>query len=267
MQQFDSESSVFYNKVEISGISTSSLKTLKEQEKQDLLHRTRAGDMQARDDLIKGNLRLVLSVIQKFIARDNADDLFQVGVIGLIKAVDNFDTSLNVKFSTYAVPMILGEIKRYLRDNAHVRVSRSIRDNAYKALQARERLMEADPQRSSEPTYDELAKELGISREDVLIAMESIAEPVSLYEPVYTDGGDTIYVMDQIGDSNDDNVWVEKIALNNAFKSLSDREKNILSLRYYVGKTQIEVAERIGISQAQVSRLEKTALAKMRRKL
>lgn len=253
---------VAYNKVEISGISTSKLKVLKESEKLELLKKVKSGDMKAREELITGNLRLVLSVIQRFAGRgESPDDLFQVGCIGLIKAIDNFDTSLDVRFSTYAVPMISGELRRYLRDNTSVRVSRSLRDLAYKAMQAKEELI-ANNQK--EPTIEEIAKVVGSPKEDVVMALESITEPISLFEPVYSDAGDTIYVMDQIGDKNDDTNWLEEIMLKDAVSSLNERERKILNLRFFVGKTQIEVAEEIGISQAQVSRLEKGAIRKIK---
>ena len=256
---------VAYNKVEISGISTSKLKVLKESEKMELLKKVKEGDMKARDELITGNLRLVLSVIQRFAGRgESPDDLFQVGCIGLIKAIDNFDVNLNVRFSTYAVPMISGELRRYLRDNNSVRVSRSLRDLAYKAMQAKEELT-ADNQK--EPTIEQIAKAVGSPKEDVVMALESITEPISLFEPVYSDSGDTIYVMDQIGDKNDDTNWLEEIMLKDAVSSLNDRERKILNLRFFVGKTQIEVAEEIGISQAQVSRLEKGAISKIKSQL
>ncbi len=252
-----------YNKVEICGVNTSKLKVLTEKEKMDLLRRVKNGDMEARDELIKGNLRLVLSVIQRFTNRgENADDLFQVGCIGLIKAIDHFDTSHGVRFSTYGVPMIIGEIRRYLRDNNSIRVSRSLRDTAYKAMQVKEK-MTAENDR--EPTVEEIAEKLDIPREEVVVALESVVAPVSLYEPVFSNGGDTIYVMDQIGDNNDDNNWLDEISLKEAIKNLSERERNILSLRYFKGKTQMEVASEIGISQAQVSRLEKTALDKVKK--
>lgn len=251
-----------YNKVEISGISTSKLKVLKESEKLELLKKVKEGDMKAREELITGNLRLVLSVIQRFAGRgESPDDLFQVGCIGLIKAIDNFDTNLDVRFSTYAVPMISGELRRYLRDNTSVRVSRSLRDLAYKAMQAKEELT-ANNQK--EPTVEEIAKVVGCKKEDVVMALESITEPISLFEPVYSDSGDTIYVMDQIGDKNDDTHWLEEIMLKDAVSSLNDRERKILNLRFFVGKTQIEVADEIGISQAQVSRLEKGAIRKIK---
>lgn len=254
-----------YNKVEICGVNTAKLEVLTEKEKMELLRRTREGDMQARDDLIKGNLRLVLSVIQRFTNRgENLDDLFQVGCIGLIKAIDHFDMNQGVRFSTYGVPMIIGEIRRYLRDNNSIRVSRSLRDTAYKAMQVKEHMT---AQNSREPTVDEIAKELGIPREEVVIALESVVEPISLYEPVFSDDGDTLYVMDQVGDKNDDNNWLDELALKEAIRGLNDREKRILSMRYFRGKTQMEVASEIGISQAQVSRLEKAALDKIKKEL
>lgn len=253
---------MYNNKVVICGVDTSKLPLLKEKQKEELLKKTKAGDKKAREELINGNLRLVLSVIQKFTGRgENLDDLFQIGCIGLMKAIDNFDISHQVKFSTYAVPMIIGEIRRYLRDNNPIRVSRSIKDTAYKAMQVRERLMS---QNQKEPTVSEIAKELNLPRVDVVVALESIVEPVSLYDPVYSDGGDTIYVLDQVGDNNDDNNLLGEIALKEAIKNLSDREKTILSLRFMAGKTQMEVSEEIGISQAQVSRLEKCALKKIK---
>lgn len=251
-----------YNKVEICGINTSKLKVLKEKEKMELLKKMRAGDEKAREELINGNLRLVLSVIQRFANRgENLDDLFQVGVIGLIKAVDNFNIDMGVRFSTYAVPMIIGECRRYLRDFNAVRVSRSMRDTAYKAMQVKERLMN-ETQR--EPTVEEIAKELGISKSEVVLALEAIVEPVSLYEPVYSDGGDTIYVMDQVGDGNDDSNWIDEIMFKEEMKNLGPREKKILNMRFMQGKTQMEVAKEIGISQAQVSRLEKGAINRIK---
>jgi len=254
---------VQFNKVEICGVNTAKLKVLTEKEKMALLRRVKEGDQKARDELISGNLRLVLSVIQRFTNRgENLDDLFQVGCIGLIKAIDHFDIGQGVRFSTYGVPMIIGEIRRYLRDNNSIRVSRSLRDTAYKAMQAKERMT---AQNSHEPTVDEIAKELGLPREDVVLALESIVEPVSLYEPVFSDGGDTIYVMDQVGDKNDDSNWLDEIALKEAIKDLNNREKRILSMRFFQGKTQMEVASEIGISQAQVSRLEKAALDKIKK--
>ena len=235
---------------------------MKEAEKEELLKRVRQGDKSAREKLVAGNLRLVLSVIQRFSGRgENPDDLFQVGCIGLMKAIDNFDISQNVRFSTYAVPMIIGEIRRYLRDNNPIRVSRSIKDTAYHAMQVREELMNKN---NREPTVGEIAEKLGQPRADVVMALESVVEPVSLYDPVFSDGGDTIYVMDQVGDNNDDNNWLGEIALKDAIKGLTDREKNILTLSFLAGKTQMEVSEELGISQAQVSRLEKGALLKLR---
>ncbi len=251
-----------YNKVEICGVNTSTLKVLSEKEKTALLQRVRQGDWAAREEMVNGNLRLVLSVVQRFTGRgENLDDLFQVGCIGLVKSIDNFDITQNVRFSTYAVPMIIGEIRRYLRDNNSIRISRSVRDTAYKAMQVKERLT-AEKQR--EPTAAEIAQELGIPREEVVIALEAIVEPVSLYEPVYADGGDTIYVLDQVGDHNDDRNWLDEIALKEAMNNLSEREKKILYLRFFKGKTQIEVSNEIGISQAQVSRLEKGALQQIK---
>lgn len=253
---------MYYNKVEISGVNTSKLKVLKEAEKMELLKRIKTGDNAARDELIQGNLRLVLSVIQRFMGRgESADDLFQVGCIGLMKAIDNFDTSLDVRFSTYAVPMIIGEVRRYLRDNAPVRVSRSMRDLAYKAMQAKEKLT---AEKNCEPKIEEIAKEIGASRQDIVIALEAISEPISLYEPVFSESGDTIYVLDQIGDHNDDMNWLNEISLKEAISQLGKREKRILNLRFFRGKTQVEVAKEIGISQAQVSRLEKGALSKIK---
>ena len=251
-----------YNKVFICGVDTSKLPVLKEAQKEKLLREVKNGNIKAREELINGNLRLVLSVIQRFTGRgENLDDLFQIGCIGLIKSIDNFDVTQNVRFSTYAVPMIIGEIRRYLRDNNVIRVSRSIKDTAYKAMQAKERIMS---QKQVEPTIEEIASELEISTEEVVIALESIVSPMSLYDPVYSDGGDTIYVLDQVGDNNDDKNWLEEIAFKDAIKELSDREKNILTLRFMQGKTQMEVSKEIGISQAQVSRLEKCALDKIK---
>lgn len=251
-----------YNKVEICGINTSELKVLKEKEKMELLRKARNGDNNAREELIKCNLRLVLSVIQRFQNRgESMDDLFQVGVIGLIKAIDNFNLDLDVRFSTYAVPMCIGEIRRYLRDDNPVRVSRSMRDTAYKAMQVKERLINTN---QKEPTIEEIAKELNMKKSDVVLALEAIVEPVSLYEPVYNDGGDTIYVMDQVGDSNTDSDWIDEIMIKDEIKNLDDRERNILYLRFMQGKTQMEVAKEVGISQAQVSRLEKTALKRIK---
>lgn len=253
---------MFYNKVEIAGVNTSNLKVLKESEKTELLKRVKEGDMDARDELIRGNLRLVLSVIQRFMGRgERADDLFQVGCIGLIKAIDNFDISQNVRFSTYAVPMIMGELRRYLRDNAPVRVSRSVRDLAYRAMQSRERLT---AEKGCEPKVEDIAKDLGVPRREVVVALEAISEPISLYEPVFSESGDTIYVLDQLGDHNDDMNWLNEISLKEAIAGLGKREKRILDLRFFRGKTQVEVAKEIGISQAQVSRLEKGALNKIK---
>lgn len=253
-------------KVEICGVNTSKLKVLSSEETDRLLRQAKGGDRSAREQLISGNLRLVLSVIQKFTNRgENVDDLFQVGCIGLIKAIDNFDVNLGVRFSTYGVPMIIGEIRRYLRDNSAIRVSRSLRDTAYKVLSARERLQNAN---GREPTVEEIAKELEIPREDVVFAMDAIVDPVSLYEPVYSDGGDAICVMDQVRDTkNTDESWTEHIALGEAVQKLGERERTILAMRFYDGKTQMEVAREIGISQAQVSRLEKNAITQMRKYL
>lgn len=246
-------------KVEICGVNTASLPVLKGSETRKLLEKARAGDSSARDQLISGNLRLVLSVVQKFAGRgESMDDLFQVGVIGLIKAVDCFDLNQNVQFSTYGVPMIAGELRRFLRDHSAVRVSRSMRDTAYKVLQVRDKYL-AENQR--EPTVEQIAQELGIPREEVVFAMDAIVDPVSLYEPVYSDGGDAICVMDQVSDTrNTDEAWTDRIALKEAMKRLDDRERRILSLRFYEGKTQMEVSAEVGISQAQVSRLEKGAI-------
>lgn len=254
-----------YNKVEICGVNTAELKVLSEKDKMRLLREMREGSVTARDELVNGNLRLVLSVIQRFTGRgENLDDLFQVGCIGLIKSIDNFDVSLNVRFSTYAVPMIVGEIRRYLRDNNSIRISRSMRDVAYKAMQMKEQLI---IENSREPTVEEIATRLELPREQVVLALESIVEPVSLYEPVYSDGGDTIYVMDQVGDHNDDKNWLDEIALKEAIHNLSEREKKILHLRFFRGMTQIEVSNEIGISQAQVSRVEKSALEKIKEEM
>ena len=253
-------------KVEICGINTSKLQTLKSDEVTQLLRQAKDGDTQAREKLIYGNLRLVLSVVQKFLNRgENVDDLFQVGCIGLMKAIDNFDINQPVRFSTYGVPMIVGEIRRYLRDNSAIRVSRSMRDTAYKVLQAREKLME-NSQR--EPTVEQIAQYLEIPREDVVFAMDAIVDPVSLYEPIYSDGGDAICVMDQVKDTdNTDENWIEQLALKEAISRLNDRERNILAMRFYEGKTQMEVSAEIGISQAQVSRLEKGAIAAIKKRL
>ena len=252
------------NKVEICGVNTSKLPNLSNDKKVELLKKIKAGDKSAREEFIQGNLRLVLSVIQRFGSRgEAADDLFQVGCIGLIKSIDNFDLSVGVRFSTYAVPMIIGEIRRYLRDNNSIRVSRSLRDTAYKALQVKERLT---AQNQKEPTVTEIAKELGMEKEDIVFALDAIADPVSLYEPVYHDGGDAIFVMDQVKDEKScDDQWLEQIGLSEAMKRLSSREKHILNLRFFQGRTQMEVADEIGISQAQVSRLEKSAIAHMRK--
>ncbi|MBP0979729.1 MAG: RNA polymerase sporulation sigma factor SigG [Oscillospiraceae bacterium] len=249
---------MFINKVEICGVNTTQLTVLKEKEKEKLLREAKNGSKEAREKLVNGNLRLVLSIVQKFNNRgENLDDLFQVGCIGLIKSIDNFDINQNVRFSTYAVPMIIGEIRRYLRDNNSVRVSRSMKDIAYKAMQVKENLINNN---SKEPTIEEIAKEMGVNKEDVVLALESIVDPVSLYDPIFSDGGDTIYVMDQVGDKNDDKNWLAEIAIKEAIEKLGEREKTILSLRFFKGKTQMEVAQEIGISQAQVSRLEKGAL-------
>lgn len=254
-----------YNKVEICGVNTATLKVLTEAEKMRLLREMHAGNKKARDELVQGNLRLVLSVVQRFTGRgENPDDLFQVGCIGLIKSIDNFDLSQNVRFSTYAVPMIIGEIRRYLRDNNPIRISRSTRDVAYRAMQAKETLLN---ELSREPTIEEIAQRLDLPREDVVLALEAIVDPISLYEPVYNDGGDTIFVMDQVGDCNDDRNWLDEITLKDAIAALSDREKRILNLRFIKGLTQVEVSAEIGISQAQVSRLEKGALEKIKKDL
>lgn len=255
-----------YNKVEICGINTSKLKVLKEEEKKKLLNVIRNGTEKekkiARDKMINGNLRLVLSVIQRFANRgENPDDLFQVGVIGLIKAIDHFDPTMDVRFSTYGVPMIIGEVRRYLRDNNSVRVSRSMRDTAYHAMQIKEKLTN---EKNCEPTVEEIAKIMGLPKENVVLALEAIVEPVSLFEPVFSDGNDTIYVMDQIGDNNDDKNWLDEISIKESIKNLSDREKKIIGLRFFQGKTQMEVANEIGISQAQVSRIEKGALDRIK---
>lgn len=260
---------MLYNKVEICGVNTSTLKVLSEERKKELLRIIKNGSEKerkiAREEMINGNLRLVLSVIQRFANRgENPDDLFQVGCIGLIKAIDNFDCDKEVRFSTYGVPMIIGEVRRYLRDYNSVRVSRSLRDTAYRAMQIKEMLTNKN---NREPTIDEIAKELDLPKENVVIALEAIVEPVSLYEPVYSDGTDTIYVMDQLGDDNDDRGWLDKIALNEAVKNLGERERKILAMRFLRGKTQTEVANEIGISQAQVSRLEKSAIGKIRNNL
>ena len=251
-------------KVEICGVNTSRLPVLKESEKEELFKRIKQGDKEARQKYIYGNLRLVLSVIQRFNNRgENIDDIFQVGCIGLIKAIDNFDTSHGVKFSTYAVPMIIGEVRRYLRDYNSIRVSRSLRDTAYRALQAKEKLA---AEKNKEPTAEEIAKELNMEKSDVVFAIEAIQTPISLFEPVYHDGTDTLFVMDQIGDEkSSDEIWLENLALKEAMQKLTDRERYIIDLRFFRGKTQMEVADEIGISQAQVSRLEKGALKNMRK--
>lgn len=252
------------NKVEICGVNTSKLPVLSNDEMRQLIVKMRKGDDSSREKFIKGNLRLVLSVIQRFNNRgENVDDLFQVGCIGLIKAIDNFDLAQNVRFSTYAVPMVIGEIRRYLRDNNSIRVSRSLRDIAYKALQVRDKLISTN---NKEPNISEIAKELNLPREDVVFALDAIQDPISLFEPIYHDGGDAIFVMDQISDNkNIDDSWIENISIKQALQRLNDREKLILTLRFFEGKTQMEVADEIGISQAQVSRLEKTALNHMRK--
>lgn len=252
------------NKVEICGVNTSELPVLKNNQMTELLIKIKGGDEEARQQFVRGNLRLVLSVIQKFNNRgENIDDLFQIGCIGLIKAIDNFDLSQNVRFSTYAVPMIIGEIRRYLRDNNPIRVSRSLKDIAYKALQVRERLVRVN---AKEPTVSEISKELELPVEDVVMALDAIQDPISLFDPVYQDNGDAIFVMDQVQDKKDtDENWLQEIALKEAIKKLNSREKLVLDLRFYKGRTQIEVADEIGISQAQVSRIEKNALKNMRK--
>lgn len=252
------------NKVEICGVNTSKLPVLKEKEKRELLLKMRSGDTQARETFIKGNLRLVLSVIQRFYGRgETADDLFQVGCVGLIKAIDNFDLSQNVQFSTYAVPMIVGEVKRYLRDNNSIRVSRSVRDLAYKAIQFKERYTK---EHGKEPQIEEIAKELGVEKEDVAFSFDAIQDPVSLQEPVYSDGTESIYIMDQVKDNkNTDEMWTERMAINGALERLNEKEKMIVIKRFFDGRTQMEVADEIGISQAQVSRLEKSAIAHIKR--
>ena len=259
---------MYYNKVEICGVNTSKLKTLTDEEKRELLRRSQAGDLQARNELICGNLRLVLSIIQRFTGRkENLDDLFQVGCIGLIKAVDHFDIEKEVMFSTYAVPMIVGEVRRYLRDSASVRISRSVRDLAYKSLQARDELSAT---LDRDPTPDEIAAHVGVPREQIVNAMEAIIEPISLYEPVFTENGDSLYVIDQLSDTSRDSTdesWLENIALREAVRTLTPREQKIIHLRYYKDKTQMEIAAEIGISQAQVSRVEKAALEKLRKQL
>ncbi|MDR1734184.1 MAG: RNA polymerase sporulation sigma factor SigG [Oscillospiraceae bacterium] len=251
-----------FNKVEISGVNTAKLKVLKEGEKRELLERINQGDKAAREEMINGNLRLVLSVLQRFTGREeNMDDLFQVGCIGLMKSIDNFDIKQNVRFSTYAVPMIIGEIRRYLRDNNAVRVSRSLRDLAYHAMQVRERL---SAQGQREPSVEAIAEEMGRRKEEIVLALDSIVEPVSLYEPVYSDGNDPICVGDQIGDRATEEQWLDEMLMKQSIENLSEREKRILNLRFMVGKTQMEVAKEIGISQAQVSRLEKGAIQRIK---
>lgn len=257
------ENNMAYNKVVIAGINTSELTVLKENEKMELLREFKeTGSKTAKDKLIKGNLRLVLSVIQKFTGRgEDIDDLFQIGVVGLIKAINNFDLTKDVRFSTYCVPMISGELRRHLRDYSQIKVSRSLRDLAYKAIQAKEKLL-ISLQR--EPDIEEIAREIGVKRSEAVIALESISDPVSLYEPVYSDSGDTVYIMDQIGDKNGVDSWMDEFLIRDAIKALGSREKSILSLRFLQGKTQVEVAREIGISQAQVSRLEKGAIARIK---
>lgn len=254
------------NKVEICGVDTSKLPVLKEEEKKALFERIKAGDKEAKEEYIKGNLRLVLSVIRRFSnSNENADDLFQIGCVGLIKAINNFNTELDVKFSTYAVPMIIGEIRRYMRDNNSIRVSRSLRDTAYKAIYAKENYMKRN---LKEPTMEEIAEEIGIEKEDIVFALDAIQTPMSLQEPVYNDGDDVLYVMDQVSDKkNREENWVEELALQAAMERLGERERYIIQLRFFEGKTQIEVAQDIDISQAQVSRLEKHALKVMRQYL
>lgn len=253
-------------KVDICGVNTAKLPTLTNAEMEALFRRCRDGDAAAREALVEGNLRLVLSVIQRFAGRgENADDLFQVGCVGLIKAIDNFDVSQNVRFSTYGVPMIIGEIRRYLRDNSAIRVSRGTRDTAYRVLQAREKLQR---EQQREPTVEQIARELDIPREEVVFAMDAVADPVSLFEPVYADGGDAVTVMDQVRDTkNTDEDWLEQIALKEAMARLSPRERRILALRFSDGKTQMEVSDEIGISQAQVSRLEKNAIRAIKKEI
>lgn len=257
---------MYYNKVELCGVNTAKLKTLTAEEKNELLRKAKNGDMRAREELISGNMRLVLSVIQRFGGRgEEADDLFQVGCIGLIKAIDNFDLGVGVKFSTYAVPMIIGEIRRYLRDNSMIRVSRSQRDLAYRALRAKEEL---SLQLSRDPTDAEIAAELGAESADVTEALTSITTPLSIYEPVSGDGGDALYLMDQLSDDNEnDESWIDNIAIAEAMKRLSERERSIISMRFFSGKTQMEIADEIGISQAQVSRIEKGAIDRIRKQI
>ncbi|MDD6657197.1 MAG: RNA polymerase sporulation sigma factor SigG [Lachnospiraceae bacterium] len=250
-------------KVEICGVNTAKLPLLSSEEKEVLFAKINQGDSEAREAYIEGNLRLVLSVIKRFSsANENADDLFQIGCVGLIKAIDNFNAELGVKFSTYAVPMIIGEVRRFLRDNSSIRVSRSLKDTAYKAIYAKENMTKKN---LKEPTIEEIASEIGIAKEDIVYALDAIQSPMSLYEPIYTDGGDTLYVMDQVSDKkNKEEIWVENIAIGEAMKKLNDREREIIELRFFDGKTQMEVSDMIGISQAQVSRLEKNALKTMR---
>ena len=257
---------MYYNKVELCGVNTSKLKTLTTEEKNELLKKSKNGDLHAREELISGNIRLVLSVIQRFGSRgEDADDLFQVGCIGLIKAIDNFDLDVGVRFSTYAVPMIIGEIRRYLRDNSMIRVSRSQRDLAYRALRAKENL---SLRLSRDPTDAEIASELGAEASDVTEALTSITTPLSLYEPVFSEGGDALYLMDQISDDKEnDEAWIDNIAIGEAMKRLSERERSIISMRFFRGKTQMEIADEIGISQAQVSRIEKGALDRIRKQI
>lgn len=252
------------NKVEIASVNTAKLPVLTNKEKNELLIKIKNGDTEAREEFINGNLRLVLSIIQRFNGRgEDIDDLFQVGCVGLIKAIDNFDMNLNVQFSTYAVPMIIGEIRRHLRDNNPIRVSRSMRDLAYKALQTKERLFK---QNQKEPTVEDIAKELGVDKEDVVVSLDSIQDPISLQEPVYNEGSESIYVMDQVKDSkNTDEFWAETLTIAEAMKKLSNREKSIISRRFFDGRTQMEVANEIGISQAQVSRLEKNAIERIKK--
>ncbi len=252
------------NRVEIANVNTSKLQVLTQEETKELFEKMHNGDKSAREKLINGNLRLVLSVIQRFCGRgENADDLFQVGCVGLIKAIDNFDTSLDIQLSTYGVPMIIGEVRRYLRDNNMVRVSRSVRDLAYKVLQAKEKITR---EKGKEPTIDDLAKELNVEKEEIVLSLDAIQDPVSLQEPVYNDGADSLSIMDQVKDKkNTDEMWAENITMNEALKRLNDKERMIIDKRFFLGRTQMEVANEIGISQAQVSRLEKTAIEHMRR--
>lgn len=253
-------------KVEICGVNTAALPLLKSEEKEELLKRIKSGDQEARETFINGNLRLVLSIVQRFSqSNENIDDLFQIGCVGMIKAIDNFDITQGVQFSTYAVPMILGEIKRYLRDNNAIRVSRSLRDTAYKAIYTKESLTKRN---QKEPTITEIAAEIGVSKEDIVLAMDAVQTPVSLYEPVYSEGGDTLYIMDQVSDKkNKEENWVQHIALQEAINNLGERERDIINMRFFECKTQMETAEEIGISQAQVSRLEKSALRAMKKYL